>query len=98
MESTDTRSDWIVGVAAVTTGLATLTFVLFPLALPIIALTTLALLPLAIPVVFLGVAAALLAGAWLAGRTVLTRLRRKSSDQGAAEGRRLTVLRHHISR
>jgi hypothetical protein len=97
METTGTRSDWIVGVAAVTTGLATLTFVLFPLALPIVALTSVALLPLAIPLVLLAVVAAVGRGLWVALRAV-PRRRRREPSRGEASHRPLTTLRHHISR
>lgn len=65
MDSAGSRSDWVSGTAAATTGVAVLTFALFPLAIPIVVLTIIATLPLALPLIAIAAIAAILTGAWL---------------------------------
>jgi hypothetical protein len=70
MDSAGTRWEWISGTAAVATGLATLTFALFPFAIPIVALAGVVIVPLAAPVVALAILGAILGGIWLTLRSV----------------------------
>jgi hypothetical protein len=85
MDSTGSRNDWITGIGAVGAGLGMLAFALFPLAIPFVVLTIVALLPLALPLVAVGLIATILAGLWLAIRTVgrgIRRLGRSSGHKG----------------
>jgi hypothetical protein len=87
MDSTDTRSEWVNGTAAAGTGLAVLTFALFPLAIPFVILTIVALLPLAAPLVVVAAVGTILAGVWILLRTIgggVRRLIRRPSGKGVA--------------
>lgn len=70
MDSASTRSDWISGVAAAATGIAILVMVLFPLAIPIAALSFVAVLPFAVLLIAVVAIAALLARAFRGIRSV----------------------------
>ena len=90
MDSLSSRSDWVVGIGAVATGLGVLLFALFPLALPIVILTIAATLPLALPLVGLAATAAIFAGMWLGIRSAGRGIRRRES---ARPGRQLKRVR-----
>ena len=90
MDSTGSRSDWVIGGAAVATGLGVLMFALFPLALPIVILTIVATLPLALPLVGLTVVVAVLVGTWFGIRSAGRGIRRLG---GARRGRQLKRAR-----
>jgi hypothetical protein len=64
-----------------TVGLGTLTFALFPLALPILALTAVAIVPLLVPVLVLGLLAAIVALPIRAIRRMLKRPARRATPQ-----------------
>ena len=64
MGSTGSLSDWVSGVAAVTTGLGIVTFAIAPLAIPFVLLTAMAALALVLPLVALLAIAAILVAAW----------------------------------
>ena len=74
MSSTGSRSDWVYGAAATATGAGILMFTLFPLAIPLVALTVVTMLLVALPLIALVAVAAVLIGTWLviraAGRAV----------------------------
>jgi O-antigen/teichoic acid export membrane protein len=74
----DTLSDWTVGGGMIT-------MALFPLALPIIALTAVALLPLVVPVLAIGLLAAVVALPILAARAVGRGLRKGRGRTHTAE-------------
>ena len=85
MDSADSRSDWFSGVAGAAAGMGILTFVLFPLAIPMVLLTIVAALPFVLPLFALAAIVLILAGAWFgiraAGR-VLLRLGRGIGHSG----------------
>jgi hypothetical protein len=89
MDSAGSRDDWVSGTAAAATGLGVLTFALFPLALPIVALTIVATLPLAVPLVVPAAVGAILSGMWLGVRTLAraVRLLRRPARGGRAGAR-----------
>jgi hypothetical protein len=60
MDSADARSDLVPGAATAVAGMGIITVALFPLAIPILALTIVALLPLALPLVAVVAVAAIL--------------------------------------
>ncbi len=49
MNFADSHSDWILGAGAAAAGAGLLTFVLFPLAIPMLLLTIVAVLPFVLP-------------------------------------------------
>jgi membrane protein implicated in regulation of membrane protease activity len=76
------RTEVIDEVSKWTVGAGILTVALFPLAIPIVALTAIALLPLLVPLIAIGVLAAMVAApVWLVRRL----LRRRSSRPTAEE-------------
>jgi hypothetical protein len=87
MDSTNSRSEWVSGTAAVATGLGVLTVALFPLAIPILILTIVALIPLAAPLVVVAAVGAIFAGVWILLRTIgrgARRLARRPDGEGVA--------------
>jgi hypothetical protein len=76
MDSAGSRSDWVSGTAAAVAGLGMVTLALFPLALPILALTIVATLPLAVPLIAIAAIAAILTVAALAIRAAGRGIRR----------------------
>jgi hypothetical protein len=83
MDSAPSWLDILDSIAALATTLGLLTFVLFPLALPIVILTIAATLPLLLPIVVLGALAAMLWGVRLGMRAVGRGLRRLRSPRRA---------------
>ena len=64
MNSAGSHSDWVSGTAGAATGVGILTLALFPLAIPILALTIVTMLLLVIPLIAIAAIAAILIGAW----------------------------------
>lgn len=80
MRSDDSGLETVTGVAGVLMGVGFVMFMVFPLALPIIALTVVATIPLALPIAVIALVGCLAGGCWLglraAGRRARSRFRR----------------------
>jgi hypothetical protein len=87
MNSAGSWSDWVAGAATVATGAGMITMVLFPLAIPIVALTIVLLLALALPLIAIAAMAAILVGVWRGIRAAGRGMRRP----GAGPERRGSV-------
>ena len=83
-EVADEISKWTVGGGIIT-------MALFPLALPIIALTALAALPLVVPALAAGVLIGLIAAPIMLGRRAVRALRRRRSRGRSALGQQVAV-------
>jgi hypothetical protein len=82
MNSTDSYPELFSGIAAVAAGGGILTFVLFPLAVPMLLLTIAAALPLVLPVIAVALVGAILKGAWVGIRAAGRGIRRLTHRPG----------------
>jgi hypothetical protein len=85
MEPTGTRDDWVFGIAGLATGLGVIAMALFPLAIPIAALTVLVLLPLAVPLLALAAVLAATAAIFTAAWRGIRDFGRSTERPGRAE-------------
>ena len=86
MGSAGSGSDWVSGTAAAATGVGILTFVFFPLAIPIALLTIVAALPLVLPLIAVAAIAAIVTGVWLGIRSAGRGIRRLLPQRGVLQG------------